>query len=191
MSTRHVLILAASPRREGNSTILAMRAAEGVESLGGVADVVRLGELSIGPCTACDACRTGSGSGCIIDDDMQPLYEKLREADGVIFASPVYWFKMSAQLKLFIDRTYAMRVGDRHGLTGKTIGVILTYEDDDVYASGGVNALRSIQDICNYVNADLAGAVYGTAGKVGEVKNNEKLLEKAYELGKEIAVKNQ
>ena len=189
MSNR-VLVLAASPRREGNSTILAQRAAEGVEATGGAADVIQLGGLNIHPCTACEVCRSGPDAECIFDDDMQPLYEKLRESDGVIFASPVYWFNMSAQLKLFIDRTYAMRKGDKHGLSNKIIGVILTYEDEDIYASGGVNALRSIQDICNYVKADLVGSVYGTTSKPGEAKNNQQLLQKAYELGKKIAEAN-
>ena len=184
--SKRVLVLAASPRRDGNSTVLALRAAEGVEAAGGVADFVRLGGLRIGPCTACDVCRSGPDVGCIFDDDMQPLYGKLREADGVIFASPVYWFNMSAQLKLFIDRTYAMRVGDRHGLTGKDVGVILTYEDVDVFVSGGINALRCFQDICAYVGADLVGMVYGSAGKAGEVRGDEGLLGEAFDLGEKL-----
>jgi multimeric flavodoxin WrbA len=187
MSNSRVLIVAASPRKESNSTILALKAAEGVEAAEGIVDIVKLGELSIAPCTACDACRITPEANCVIDDDMQFLYEKLRQADGVIFASPVYWFNVSAQLKLFIDRTYGMRRGDTHGLTAKHIGVILTYADRDIYESGGVNALRSFQDICGYVKADLVGMVYGSTGSIGAVKDNEELLRRAYELGKSMA----
>lgn len=187
MSNSHVLVVAASPRIESNSTILALRAAEGVKAVGGVAEVLKLGEISIAPCTACDACRASPEAGCVIDDDMQPLYDKIQESEGIIFASPVYWFNVSAQLKLFLDRTYGMRKGDIHGLTGKKIGVILTYADSDIYVSGGVNALRSFQDICSYVGADLVGMVYGTTGSAGAVNDNEQLLQRAYELGKSVA----
>jgi len=150
---------------------------------------VRIGRLNIAPCNACDACRRNPEAGCVIKDDMEPLYLKLRDAQGVILATPVYWFTMSAQMKLFIDRTYAVHDEDGYALTGKDVGVILTYEDEDVYASGGVNALRSFQDICAYVRADLVGAVYGTANKAGAVQADAKLLQKAYDLGREMAAR--
>jgi multimeric flavodoxin WrbA len=184
-----VLILAASPRRNGNSTILALKAAEGVKAEGGEADVVSLGSLNIAPCNACDACRTKPEEGCVIKDDMQPLYKKIEDAQGVIFATPVYWFNVSAQMKLFIDRTYAIHGKGYYALTGKDVGVILTYEDVDVFVSGGINALRSFQDIFAYVKANLVGSVYGSAGKAGDVRANGELMQKAYDLGKKIANK--
>ena len=64
--------------------------------------------------------------------------------------------------------------------------MILTYGDEDVFASGGINALRSFQDICAFVKANLVGAVYGSADKAGDVKTNGKLLEKAFDLGKKL-----
>lgn len=184
---KRVLILTASPRNNGNSTILALKAAEGVNAAGGEADVVPIGKLKIAPCNACDACRTEPEAGCVIKDDMQPLYKKIEDAQGIIFATPVYWFNVSAQMKLFIDRTYAVHDEGRYALTGKDVGVILTYEDEDVFVSGGINALRSFQDICAYVKADLVGMVYGSAGKAGDVQTNGKLLQKAYDLGRKIA----
>jgi multimeric flavodoxin WrbA len=184
---KRVLILAASPRKNGNSTILALKAAEGVKAEGGEADVVSLGNLKIAPCNACDVCRTKPETGCVIKDDMQPLYKKIEDAQGVIFATPVYWFNVSAQMKLFIDRTYAIHGKGYYAFTGKDVGVILTYEDEDLFVSGGINALRSFQDIFAYVKANLVGAVYGSAGKAGDVKANGELLQKAYDLGKKIA----
>jgi multimeric flavodoxin WrbA len=184
---KRVLILAASPRKNGNSTILALKVAEGVKAEGGEADVVSLGNLKIAPCNACDVCRTKPETGCVIKDDMQPLYKKIEDAQGVIFATPVYWFNVSAQMKLFIDRTYAIHGKGYYAFTGKDVGVILTYEDEDVFVSGGINALRSFQDIFAYVKANLVGAVYGSAGKAGDVKANGELLQKAYDLGKKIA----
>ena len=183
---KRVLIVAASPRKNGNSTILALKAAEGVKSAGGEADMVSIGNLKIAPCNACDACRAKPDAGCVIKDDMQPLYQKIRDAQGIIFATPVYWFNMSAQMKLFIDRTYAVYDEGVYAFTGKDVGVILTYEDEDVFVSGGINALRSFQDICGYVRANLVGKVYGSAGKAGDVQANGKLLQKAHDLGRKI-----
>jgi multimeric flavodoxin WrbA len=185
---RRVLILAASPRIKGNSTILALRAAEGVKAEGGEADVVAIGNLKIAPCNACDSCRTRPEAGCVIKDDMQPLYQKIKEAQGIIFATPVYWFNVSAQMKLFIDRTYAIHGQGGYAFTGKDVGVILTYEDEDVFVSGGINALRSFQDTFAYVKANLVGSVYGRADKAGDVQTNGKLLQKAYDLGKKLAL---
>jgi len=184
---KRVLILTASPRNNGNSTILALKAAEGVNAAGGEADVVPIGNLKIAPCDACDSCRAKPEAGCVIKDDMQPLYQKIKDAQGIIFATPVYWFNVSAQMKLFIDRTYAIQGKDYWAFTGKDVGVILTYEDEDVFVSGGINALRSFQDIFAYVKANLVGMVYGRADKAGDVQTNEKLLQKAYDLGRKLA----
>jgi len=187
---KRVLILTASPRKNGNSTILALKAAEGVKAGGGEADVVSIGNLKIAPCNACDSCLAKPEAGCVIKDDMQPLYQKIREAQGVIFATPVYWFNVSAQMKSFIDRSYAIQGKGYYAFTGKDVGVILTYADEDVFASGGINALRSFQDICAYSKANLVGAVYGSADKAGDVQANGKLLRKAYDLGKKLVNPN-
>ena len=185
-SLKRVLILTASPRKNSNSTILAHKAAEGVNATGGEADVVSIGTMKIAPCNACDACRTSPEAGCVIDDDMQPLYRKIEEAQGIIFATPVYWFSVSAQMKCFIDRTYATYNDSKYAFTGKDVGVILTYEDKDVFSEGGVNALRSFQDTFAYVKANQMGTVHGSAGKAGDVQSNDKLLQEAYELGRKI-----
>ncbi len=183
---KRILIIAASPRKNGNSTILASKAADGVKAGGGEADLAPIGNLKIAPCNGCDACRARPDAGCVIMDDMQPLYQKIRDAQGVIFATPVYWFNMSAQIKAFIDRSYAIQGKDSWAFTGKDVGVILTYGDSDVVTSGGINALRSFQDICVYVKANLVGAVYGSADKPGDIQANGELLKSAYSLGEKM-----
>ena len=187
MVSKRVLLITSSPRKNGNSTTLAMRAAEGVKAAGGVAEIAAIGNMKIAPCTACDACRRNPEAGCIIKDDMQSLYKQIKESEAVLFATPVYWFNMSAQMKLLIDRTYATHTEKGYAFTGKDVGVLMTYEDEDVYKSGGVNALNSFRDIFNYVRANYVGAVYGSANMAGEVESDNKLLDKAYELGKKIA----
>lgn len=177
--SKRILIVTASPRKNGNSTILAPKAAEGVDSNGGEADVVHIDNLEIAPCNAYDICRIKPEGGCVIRDDMQPLYQRISDAEGIIFASPVYWFNLSA-------RAHAVKDGGDYAFTGKDVGVILTFEDEDILVSGGINALRSFQDICAYVKANLVGTVYGSADKAGAVRANGKLLQKAYDLGRKI-----
>ena len=68
-------------------------------------------------------------------------------------------------------------------LSRKKIGLVLAHEGDDPYDSGGINAIRSIQDTCSYVGATFAGALYGCANNEGEATNNPVLLEKARAYG--------
>ena len=121
---------------------------------------------------------------------MQMLYPKLRAADAIVVASPIYWFTLSAQAKLCIDRWYALEGPDGSALAGKQFGLVLTYGDVDPYTSGAINAIRTFQDMCRYIKADLAGIVYGTASDPGEIQSQPKLLERAYQLGQRLGQGN-
>ena len=70
---------------------------------------------------------------------------------------------------------------------GKNFAIILTYADPDPFVSGAVNALRSFQDICRYLGANIEGMVYGSAYGAGEIKENQDVMEKALLLGKHLA----
>jgi multimeric flavodoxin WrbA len=187
---KNVLILKGSPRREGNSAILAEQVAAGAKEAGGQVETVYLHELDIQPCDACDTCQAGD-IDCVIEDDMQALYPKVRAADAVVYASPIYWFSVSAQLKLFIDRCYAMGEGEdepeKYALAGKKIGVVLTYGGDDPYDSGAINAIRMFQDIFRYVPAEIVDIVYGYAMDEGEIKKNAEVIQRAFDLGTKLA----
>jgi multimeric flavodoxin WrbA len=187
MAGKNVLIAIGSPRRNGNSTALAQEAATGVRETGGTARVFRLHDLAIRPCRACDNCQKNRNFACVQVDDMNAIYAELAQADALLIASPVYWFTISAQTKLFVDRLYAFIGPDGHGLAGKRIGIILTYGDVDVMRSGAVNALRTFQDACRYVGAPIVGEVYGSGSAPGEVKENLALMREAYELGQKLA----
>jgi multimeric flavodoxin WrbA len=186
MKRKKVLVLMASPRARGNSTILAEEAARGAKEAGATVEAFRLVKMKIGLCLACDGCRKPGADGCVRKDDIRMLHAKLREADALLIASPVYWFTMSAQIKLFMDRLYAFGAEGYQPLKGKRIGIILTYGDADPFASGAVNALRSFQDAFAYVGAPIKGMVYGTGDKPGDVLENETLLKEAYALGRKL-----
>jgi hypothetical protein len=96
---------------------------------------------------------------------MRLVYPILKKARGLVIASPVYWFSVSAQTKIFMDRLYAFIGPKGHGLKGKNISILLIYGDIDPFSSGAVNALRMFQDAFNYVGAPIAGC--GRAGPAG------------------------
>jgi multimeric flavodoxin WrbA len=188
MASKKVFVAMGSPRKDGNSATLAKQVAAGAEAAGAEVESFYLHSLDIQPCTACDACREDTARDCVIEDDMQALYQKLRRADALVIASPVYWFTVSAQTKAFMDRWYAFgNPQEKYApFSGKRIGIVLTYADNDPFASGAVNALRTFQDAFNYVGAEIVGMIYGCASEAGEIENNRDLMENAYELGKRL-----
>jgi multimeric flavodoxin WrbA len=184
---KHVVIAIGSPRKKGNSATLARQVAAGARAAGAEVETFFLQDLDIKPCTACDGCRKKDHIDCVIQDDMQKLYPKLKSADAIVIASPVYWFTFSAQTKLFMDRWYGLGGDKGYALAGKKFGVVLAYADADPFVSGAVNALRTFQDAMRFLEAEIVGMVYGCASKAGEIKKNKALMTEAYELGKALA----
>jgi len=183
---KRVVVLLGSPRKKGNSAILADRIIHGAEEAGAQVETVYLHGLKIAPCQSCYACQKKNSKGCAIDDDMQPLYGKLIESDCWVIASPVFWFTMSAQVKLFLDRCFALPAYGKNPFAGKRVAIAMTYGDVDPFVSGCVNALRTFQDIFNYVGMKIVGMVYGSAMKAGEIEANGVLLQQAEELGRRL-----
>lgn len=188
MARKKVLVFMGSPRKKGNSALLAREVMDGAKAGGAEVKSFYLHGLEIQPCTACDACRRKNQKGCVLKDDMATLYAEIRGADALVIATPVYWFTVSAQTKLFMDRWYALGGDGGYPFKGKKFGLVLTYADEDPFRSGAVNAIRTFQDALRYVEAEIVGMVYGSAGKAGEIKKNKSLMKKAYQLGKDLAV---
>jgi len=184
---RKVMVVIGSPRKKGNSSVLAKQVAVGARAGGAKVETFFLHDMNIKPCNACDSCRKNPTIDCVIQDDMQLLYPKLKGADAIVIASPIYWFTVSAQTKLFMDRWYGLGDDEGYALAGKRFGIVLAYAGEDPFVSGAVNALRMFQDAFRFVEAEIVGMVYGSAWKAGEIRKNEALMEEAYALGKKIA----
>jgi NAD(P)H-dependent FMN reductase len=185
--TKQVIIVLGSPRKNGNCAVLAEQVAAGVRASGAKVDTIYLQGLTMEPCNACDVCQAETETDCIIDDELTAFLPRLRQADALLLAGPVYWFTFTAQTKLFIDRAfYALNGPQGHALKGKPIGLIMTYADIDPFVSGAVNALRAFQDICRFIEAPVAGMIYGSAVGVGDIQKQPDLLQKAYQLGQQL-----
>ena len=175
-------IFLSSPRKGSNSSILAVAMGEGVSAAGGTVEVVDLARLDIKPCLACEAC-TNNGGKCVQRDGMKMVYSQVINADIIILATPVYWFNMSGQLKVFLDRCFATMFSEGNPMAKKTFAVAMSQGGSDPWESGGVNALRSIQDMCRYTGATWGGSIYGTAQERNIISTNNDLLEKSRQLG--------
>ena len=183
---KKVVILLGSPRRAGNSAALADRIAEGARGAGAEVTSFYLHGMKIAPCRACEACHEAASTGCVVQDDMQTIYPKLTEADAVVFAGPIYFFTVSAQMKLAMDRCYGLGGAAGHKFTGKKIGLAFTFGGEDPFDSGCTNAIRAFQDAFRYLEAEIVGMVYASAGGPGEVKANAKVMGEAFELGRKL-----
>ena len=187
---KHVVVLLGSPRRKGNSTVLAKQIIHGVKSVGAKVETFYLNGMNIKPCQGCYACKKKNSTGCAVDDDMQSLYPKLVESDAWIIASPVYWFNMSAQTKIFIDRCFALwnKDSETNPMYKKRIAIAMSYGDSDPFNSGCVNALRSFQDAYRYAGAKIIGMVYGSADEPGEIASNTELMTQAEKIGQKLVM---
>jgi multimeric flavodoxin WrbA len=184
---KQVIIVLGSPRKNGNCAVLAEQAAAGVRASGSWAEIIYLHGLAMEPCSACDSCQASTGTDCIIEDDLTALLPRLRQADAILLAGPVYWFTFTAQIKLFIDRAfYALNGPEGHALKDKPLGLIMSYGDTDPFTSGAVNAMRAFQDICRFIQAPVAGMVYGSATGTGDIQKQPDLLQEAYQLGQKL-----
>ncbi len=184
--TKKVLVILGSPRRSGNSAALAAQISRGAESAAAEVETLFLQDMEISPCRGCDTCKATDSRGCAIEDDMQEVYRKLIGADAWVIASPVYWFTVSAQTKTFLDRCYALSAYAQNPFAGKRIAIAMSYGDADAVRSGCVNALRTFQDAFRYTGSKIAGMVYGSAVKAGEIENNQALMREAEELGRRL-----
>ena len=91
-----------SPRKEGNTEVLLKEAIRGIEESGHSVHLFNLNLMNIAPCQDCGGCEdTGI---CIFEDDMVRIYEEIRNADRIVLASPIFFFALSAQVKIMIDR---------------------------------------------------------------------------------------
>ena len=175
-----VVVLVGSVRKGGNTDLLAQSFIEGASKNNDV-EVVSVADYKINPCIGCNSCFTREGNKCFQNDDMPKVYEKLKKADVLVIASPVYFYGISAQLKAIVDRLHTPM---RNEFSIKKLALIL------VGAATLPELFDSIkiqyQLVLNFFHLEDAGMVLVRGAKdKGDVKNSDG-LEKAYELGLSI-----
>jgi multimeric flavodoxin WrbA len=174
-----ILAISCSPRKQGNTEILLDEVLKGAQYEGAEVELFSVAGKSIAPCDACDGCvKQGI---CHIKDDMQPLYEKMLAADGIIFGTPIYYYNMAAQCKTIMDRTIALNHTEKK-LTNKVGGIVVV--------AGSLGSIDAVKDLYFYfVARKMLAASYVAAYAIakGDVKNLEKCMKAAYDLGRQVA----
>ena len=105
-----ILILNGSPRLNGNTMHMVNAFKQGAEEAGHSVQIENVSHMNIRGCMACEYCHTKEKGVCVQKDDMQKLYQEILSADMLVFASPIYYFTLSAQLQSAIHRTYAIDI---------------------------------------------------------------------------------
>lgn len=185
-----VLGIVCSPRKNGNTEILVKEALDSAHKLGAEIEMIKVSDVNITPCDGCETCDTTDE--CKIEDDMQGIYTKLLQSDGIIIGSPVYWLGVTAQAKIIIDRTFVFRRGRR--LRNKVAGAVVVARQ--VGASNAFSELNDFFGLHRMIPArsmgsrteeelakEWGGGVIAYADKPGEVINNQQAMARAQSLG--------
>ncbi|MBE6370021.1 MAG: flavodoxin family protein [Lentisphaerae bacterium] len=140
--SKKILIIASSPRRNGNSEMLCDAFIAGAQAAGNQVEKVTLAGKKINFCTACYACHKGE---CVHKDDAPEIARKMLAADVIVLATPVYFYTMCAQLKALIDRTVMVYPQ----IQNKDFYYLMTMaETDETMFKGTIEALRGFAACC-------------------------------------------
>lgn len=182
-----VVVINGSPRRNGNSTTLALAVAEGAAAAGAERlPMVHLEGLRFAGCRNCGGCE--STGECVLLDDLTDVYARLRAADIWVMATPIYFDSVSGQFKLFYDRLFCLTKrkmpGVRHGV------LAIAYEADHM-----PNYLRNVKPFLDYLSwfgdfrEKRAIEAWGMA-RLGDIHKRPDLLEQARALGRDLVEKS-
>lgn len=189
---RKVAIFCGSPRRNGNSRLMAEAFAEGVREAKNEPILVHLPDYVREMLRDCKECRRPDGS-CAIDDRFEELLTTIAlPADGWVYATPLWWYGVSAYMKTFLDRIFcymsvASPVSPRlyRELPNKRAAILMSAEESSLPARLGV--FGHLEENCRYLHHDLVGFVVGIGNARGDVKEDpSKPLDHSRDLGRRM-----
>ena len=174
-----ILVITGSPRKNGNSNTLADSFIKGAQEAGH--SVVRFDSAfkNVHPCIACNKC--GMNGECVFKDDFEFIRDNIVDADAVVFATPMYYFGISAQIKAVIDRFYA--INGQINVPKKTV-LIMTYADTSAKEAQPI--ISHYETLLNYLGWSDAGRVIASGVWTEGSVNQTQYPKQAYELGKNI-----
>lgn len=177
---KKVLIITSSLRQRSNSDALAEAFARGAADAGNEVKAVTLKGKELHFCRGCLACQ--QTQKCVIADDALAIVQKMYEADAIAFATPIYYYELSGQLKTLLDRSNPLFTTDYHF---RDIYLLTSAAEDEAYVPERATAGLQGWIDC-YEKARLAGTVFaGGVNDPGEI-NGHAALDKAYEMGKNV-----
>lgn len=180
--SKKIVVISSSPHKVSNSEILASEFMKGAKEAGHICEEIKLRDLKYNFCNGCLSCV--KTLKCVQKDDISKvLIEKIRTCDIIVFATPVYYYAISGQLKTFIDRLNPIYCSD---FKFKEIYLIATAAEDETRTFKGVKEdIKGFVDC--YAGTKLKGTLFvGGLDDGGDVKSKKKALKDAYMLGKKV-----
>ena len=178
---KKVLIISTSLRRNSNSDYIAREFERGAKDAGNEVEFVSLIGKKIDFCIGCLTCQLTQE--CVIKDDANEIAEKVKNADVIVYATPIYYYEMSGQMKTLIDRMNCLFPSDYKFRDVYLLAA--SAEDEESAMDGAVKGVQGWVDC--FEKANLAGVIRGTGlTETGEAKKDEEVLKKAYEMGKSV-----
>lgn len=185
-----LICLLGSPRRGGNTDLLAQAACRAFEEAGGEVETLVLSKLDLRPCTGCDWCKQQHDRPCVIQDDMQRIYDRMLAADAILWGTPVYSWAPSVELKVVLDRQFAL--GDYQSTTwaaalaGRPVGAVVAYADPDPATNGFYHCYHIVRVVAIASGGRFVGCAHGAASNRGEIKQHPTALADAATLGRKL-----
>ena len=193
METKNILIIKGGGRPNGNTAQLIDSFTKGAEEIGHTVEIISLIKNEVKGCLGCNACRYGKP--CVQRDSFNELVPKIKSADCLVFASPLYFWTVSARIKAFIERFYCIAKEDPNPPLGryekypiKDCALLMTSADDFFWTFEQAVSYYQFT-LVNYIGFHdkgmlLAGGCGDTNGEPQIFKTQH--LERAYQFGKSI-----
>ncbi len=176
-----VLVITTSLRAKSNSDRLADEMIRGAKDAGHDIELIRLKNKRINFCRGCLACQ--KTEKCVIKDDAVEIAGKVKEADTLVFVTPIYYYEMSGQMKTLLDRLNPLFPAD---YKFRRVYLLTAAAEDETYVpEKALSGLEGWVDC--FAKAELAGSLFcGGLNDVGEAERHTEGLEKAYAFGKQL-----
>jgi multimeric flavodoxin WrbA len=187
-----VVVLCSSPRRDGNSRLLAEALAKGAAGAGNAVELIHLADHIKEFLRDCRTCRDDQGR-CTIDDDFEALLrDMVLPADALVYATPIWWYGVSGMLKTFIDRIFCYIAYSNpdsedvvRQLRWKRAALLMSAEESNFSARLAI--VQQMQETCRYLDHSLVGIVTGIGNRRGDVQGDpNRPLDAARELGERL-----
>ena len=176
----NILVLESSPNRHGSSNMLASEFVRGAEEAGHSVQVVDVAHADIHPCSGCVAC--GYEGPCAQKDEMEQLRPAILAADMLVFVTPLYYYGMSAQLKILVDRFCAFNASLTAG--HKKSALIAAAWNSDTWTFDALDA--HYQTLVRYLDLDDQGTILGRGCGIPAMTSHSCFMQEAYTLGKNM-----
>lgn len=181
MSGKNVLVISSSPRRMGNSDLLADAFIQGAQEAGHTVEKISLHDKKIGFCKGCLGCQ--KTQHCILRDDMDDILPRMQQAEVIAFASPVYFYSLCGQLKTLLDRTNPLFAGD---YAFRDIYLLASAADTDEKTMEGPKKAMEGWGVC-FEKTRLCGVVQALGvTESGDIRKTPAALEAARDMGRGI-----